>query len=151
MAWNVGKNSKSFKTLKLHNAQRGFLSAESSSAGSEPPGAGGRGRKQLQERQIAGILLFTPKFCANPVQRLWGWAEHSEVLPSVSSRFSGESRGLQTAGEDGRALAIQNNSGTVLGQFWDSPGILSGCGLGGYKGRVLLCHSWEKKRRKGEN
>lgn len=40
----------------------------------EPPGARGWGRMQLQERQIAGILLFTPKFSANTVQKLLGWA-----------------------------------------------------------------------------
>lgn len=37
----------------------------------------GWGRVQLQERQNAGILLFTPKFRANTVQKLLGWAEHS--------------------------------------------------------------------------
>lgn len=57
-----------------------------SSVVTEPPGAGGWGRMQLQERQNAGILLSTPKGSPDTVQKLLGWAEHSEVLPSVSSR-----------------------------------------------------------------
>lgn len=38
----------------------------------EPPGARGWGRMELQERQNAGILLFTPKVGANMVQKLLG-------------------------------------------------------------------------------
>lgn len=57
-----------------------------SSVVTEPPGARGWGRMQLQERQSAGILLFTLKVSADTVQKILGWAEHSEVLPSLSSR-----------------------------------------------------------------
>lgn len=94
----------------------------------EPRGARGWwGRMQLQERQNAGILLFTPKFRANTVQRLLGWAEHSELRVLLPS---GENRGLQTACEDGRALARSGQSwhalGTILGQPWHPPGMWPG-------------------------
>lgn len=45
----------------------------------------------------------------------------------------------------------QDNPGMFLGQLWDSPGILLGCGLGGYKGASAAVPQLGEKEEKDEN
>lgn len=45
----------------------------------------------------------------------------------------------------------QDNPGMLLGQIWDSPGALLGCGLGGYKGvSAAVAQLGEKEEKRGK-
>lgn len=117
-----------------------------SGAVTEPPGARGRGRCSSRKGRMLGFYSLHPNFVLTLCRSFWAGLGTARSCPL------GRTRGYNQLEKVAEPWHAQDNPSMVLGQLWDSPGTLSGCGLGGYKGvSAAVAQLGEKEEKEAEN